>query len=234
MSGAWVMFTLVVISSVPVISVYVWYRLAKYSFSYIRFFLALLAGAAAVFPALLLQGLMDLQVPLGGRMGLFYDFFVRIAFTEESCRLLIMFFFFWMSGRITKDSPGLDPSWGEVKKGAATGLVAGLGFSILESAAYAASSSNPGVILLRAVTAAPLHGACGSRVGMCAVTFRSNPFQSVMRLLTAVAIHGIYNFMILLPGLPSIAAILIALSAFASSVLIVKGSWTAEKPTDDD
>jgi RsiW-degrading membrane proteinase PrsW (M82 family) len=228
------MFTLIVLSSLPVIAVYVWYRVARYPFSYIRFFLAMLAGAACVFPALLLQGLMDLQVPLGGRMGLFYDFFVRIAFTEEACRLIILFFFFWMSGRVAKDSPWPDPSWGDVKKGAATGLVAGLGFAIIESAYYAANSADPSLLILRSVTAAPLHGACGSRVGMCALTFSSNPFQSVMRLLTAVAIHGIYNFMIILPGLPSIAAILIALSAFASSVLIVKGSWAAEKPTDDD
>jgi RsiW-degrading membrane proteinase PrsW (M82 family) len=128
----------------------------------------------------------------------------------------------------------MPPSWGDVKKGAATGMIAGFGFSILESAVYAASASDPGIILLRAVTAAPLHGACGSRVGMCAITFRSNLFQSIMRLLTAVAIHGIYNFMILLPGLPSVAAILISLSAFASSVLIIKGSWEAENPIDDE
>ncbi|MDR0495537.1 MAG: PrsW family intramembrane metalloprotease [Treponema sp.] len=207
---------------------YIWYRLAKYQFSLIWFLFALLAGAAAFFPALILQNLLNISISAGGRADLFYQFFIRIAFTEEVSRLLMMFIFFFLSGRIAKESAEQFPSWSIIRKGAAAGLVAGLGFALLETAAY--GTSNAGVLLLRAVTAAPLHAACGSRVGVSAIMFRSNPLQSFMRLLTAVAIHGIYNFMAALPGFSSLMAVLVAISTLASSILTIRSGWNNESP----
>jgi len=231
MPGSLVLFVLILISAIPVIAVYIWYRLAKYQFSLIWFLLALLAGAAAVFPALFLRELLNLSIPSGGRLNLFYQFFVRTASTEEVSRLIMLSIFFFLSSRITKEnsrtlSTEQFPSWDKIRKGAAGGLVAGLGFALLETAAYGASNAN--ILLLRAVTAAPLHAACGSRVGIASVIFRSNPFQALMRLLTAIAIHGIFNFMCNLPGFPSIMAVLIALSAVASSILTIRSSWNNE------
>ena len=230
MSGLWVLFLLVFIASVPAIAVFIWFRVTRYQFSLARFLICLLAGAAAFFPALIMQYLFPAAgtalVP--GKWGLFYQTFIRIALTEELSRCIILLLFFKISGCMESEKsawrgPAQGPaplSYGHVTRGTACGLVAGLGFAILESAAYGASDA--GVALLRAVTAAPLHGACGSRIGAAVLLFREHPQQAVFRILSAVAIHGIYNFMIVMPGFPSLAAVLIALSALVSSILLIR------------
>ena len=239
MSGSWVLFLLILISSIPIIAVYIWFRLAKHQISIVRFLFALLAGAAAFFPALILQNLLSFSFPAQGRLAMFFEVFVRIAFTEELSRLLMLFVFFKISSRIASgrtpfrgtaadlhsegpDTPNQPLSFNVIKMGTAIGLVAGLGFAIIESAVYGASNTN--VLLLRAVTAAPLHAACGSRIGAAAVMFRTSPFQALFRLFAAAAIHGIYNFMAAMPGFPSILAILITLSALMTSILIIRGA----------
>jgi RsiW-degrading membrane proteinase PrsW (M82 family) len=234
MSGSLVLLVLILISAVPVIAVYIWYRLAKYQFSLIWFLFALFAGATAFFPALFLQNLLPFSISAGGRLDLFYRFFVRIASTEEISRLLMLFIFFIISDRLTKEKThtfgtrtvGTEqfPSWDKIRKGAAGGLIAGLGFTILESASNAANGMSVNIMLLRIFTAA-LHAACGSRVGAASAMFRSNPLQAFMRLFTAIAIHGIFNFMAALPGFPSLMAILVAVSAVASSILTIRSSW---------
>jgi RsiW-degrading membrane proteinase PrsW (M82 family) len=244
MTGVVLLLVLIAISSIPVFAVYFWFRIAKYEFTIRWFLFVLLAGATAFLPAILLQYLLNFSVSSGsGRLELFYQVFVRIAFTEELSRLLLLIVFFKVISRFIPDpivgqvqadtAPEEDnyapeskktTSWNTVKKGAATGLVAGLGFALLESAVIGAS--NTGVLLLRAVTAAPLHAACGARVGMAAVSYRTNPFQAVMRLLTATAIHGIYNFMIVVPGFPSIAAVLIVILTLASSIATISSGWS--------
>jgi len=228
MYGSWVILLILALSSIPVIIVYIWFRLAKYKFSPVWFLLSLLTGAAAFFPALVLQDFLNFPIASSARLQLFYHVFIRIAFTEELSRLLMLFIFILISRRIAQksgfSSDGIISMYA-VSKGAATGLVAGLGFAILESAVY----TDTGVLLLRAVTAAPLHAACGSRVGMAAVMFRTNPVQSFMRLFTATVIHGIYNIMIVIPGVPSIAAVLIAFSALISSVVAIRNGWGSEE-----
>jgi RsiW-degrading membrane proteinase PrsW (M82 family) len=222
MFSSWGLFFLITLSSIPIFIVYIWFRLAKYQFSIILFLLALLMGAAAFFPALILQDLLPFQV--FGRWELFYYFFIRVAFSEELSRLLMLFIFVWIGSRIrTQDFT--------VKKGAAAGLVAGLGFAFLENTVYGASDA--GLLLLRAFTAAPLHAACGSRVGAAVVMFRTSPIQALLRFFTAVIIHGIYNFMTVVPGFPSIMPVLIALTALSSSILTIRGNWDeTEKPDE--
>ncbi len=231
MYGPLVLLVIIFISSIPVIAVYVWFRLARYQFKLVRFLFALLAGAAAFFPALILQNFLNFSVSAGGRLELFYHVFFRIAFTEELSRLLMLFVFFYIEGRITKDSSGQPFSWNDINRGAAIGLVAGLGFAILENAVYAASDTR--VLLLRAITAAPLHGACGSRIGTAAVMFRTNPVQAIFRIFAATAIHGVYNFMAAMPGLPSIMAILVAFSALFTAISTIHSSRTSEAKTLD-
>ena len=214
---------LILASSIPAIAVYFWFRIARYPFSTVRFLLILLAGATAFFPALILQNISLMNFTISGRWGLIVQIFVRIALTEELSRLLVLLCYFKISRRLNS---GL--TYGDVILGSATGLVAGLGLAILESAAYGAV--NTGIILLRLFTAAPLHAACGARAGAAAILFRSNPVQAFFRFLTAVAIHGIYNYMIILSGLPSLAAVLIALSALASSILTIHSGMPKNPP----
>jgi RsiW-degrading membrane proteinase PrsW (M82 family) len=225
MNGPFVLMVIVLISSVPVIITYIWFRLAKYQFTLIQFLFVLLAGAAAFFPALILQDILNFSFSSRSRMELFYHVFFRIAFTEELSRMLMLFVLFLISGVFKNDSKE-SLSWTSVKKGTAAGFVAGLGFALLENAVYAASDTS--VLLLRAVTAAPLHAACGARVGSAAVLIRTNPIQALFRILAAIAIHGIYNFMAAIPGFSLIIALLIALTALGSSILTIRGGW--EKP----
>jgi RsiW-degrading membrane proteinase PrsW (M82 family) len=230
MYGSLVLLIIIAVSSIPVIAVYIWFRIAKYQFTLVRFLLVMITGATAFFPALVLPNLINFKISTG-RTELFYHVFIRIALTEELSRLLLLAVYFFVSGYIAKsidrNTTEQAVSWNNIKKGAATGLVAGLGFAILESAVYAASDIS--ILLLRTVTAAPLHAACGSRVGTSAIMFRTNPFQAIFRILSATAIHGVYNIMISRTGASSLIGILIAFSALFSSIAIIRGGWNAEE-----
>ena len=234
MSGAGVLFVLLLISSIPAIAVYAWFRFVRYPFSPARFSISLLAGAASFFPALLLQNILAVGSGIFravGKWGLVAEIFVRIALTEELSRLLVLVILFFFIRRFSASRPVEQVPGGvtisAVTMTGAAGLIAGLGFAILESAVYGAS--NPGNALLRAFTAAPLHGACGFRVGSSIGMFPESPSRAIFRFLRAVVIHGIYNFMLLIPGiLPPIAAILIALSTLASSVLEIRNGMRDE------
>jgi RsiW-degrading membrane proteinase PrsW (M82 family) len=151
---------------------------------------------------------------------LFAEIFIRVALTEELSRFLILLILFAVIFRAAGKPPVITAN--------AAGLVAGLGFAILESAVYGASS--PGNALLRAFTAAPLHGACGSRVGVSVVLLREHPVRGISRFLSAVAIHGAYNFMLNIPGrFPPIAAVLIAISALFSAIQAIRIEMKAGK-----
>jgi len=229
MFGLIILVAIILISSLPIIAVYVWFRLAKYQFPLSRFLLTLLAGAAAFFPALFLQ---DLLIPfrqtLSGRALLFFEHFFRIAFTEELSRFFILLIFFIIYNRIASQkseqlSRNQPPSMNTIKMATAAGLVAGLGFALFENAVYAAADIR--VLPLRIVITAAVHAACGSRIGVATATIRTNPMQAILRILTATAIHGIYNLMIVMPGFSPIAAILIALSALFSAIFTIRGGW---------
>ena len=235
MSGLWVLFLLIFIAAVPAIAVYLWFRATRYPFPTVRFLVSLLAGAAAFFPALVLQHFFPIWETgrAAGKWSLFVQTFIRIAFTEELSRFIVLLALFRITGCLETRPSGYDAeapgkadipvpalSYGTLIRGSAIGLVAGFGFAILESAAYGASDA--GAALLRAFTAAPLHGACGSRLGAAVVLLRRHPPQAFFRFCSAVAIHGIYNFMIIMPGFPSIAAVLIALSALTASIMMIK------------
>jgi RsiW-degrading membrane proteinase PrsW (M82 family) len=210
------LFIIILISSIPAIAAFLWFRLTRSPFSTSWFSAALLAGAASFFPALLFQNILSAGngiFRLSGKWGLFAEIFVRIALTEELSRFLILLIVFAVIRRVSGNSAGIMAN--------AAGLVTGLGFAILESSVYGAS--NPVNALLRAFTAAPLHGACGSRVGSSVMLLRERPVQGVVRFLSAVAIHGAYNFMLNIPGrFPPIAAVLIAVSALASAIQIIR------------
>jgi len=239
MTGIGVLIFLLLFSSIPAIAVFIWFRLAHYPFSLLRFSGALLAGAVSFFPALIFQNILAAASEgiayVMGKWGFIADIFFHIAFTEEFSRLILLVILFfaihWLSpGGQTPPAPqnaDTRPPVSAVTLSSAAGLIAGLGFAIIESAVYGAS--NPGSALLRTFTAAPLHGACGFRVGSSITMFPERPLQAVFRFLSAVIIHGLYNFMLIIPGLiSSIAAILIALSALATSIVIIRSGMNGE------
>ena len=213
---------LVLISSIPAIAAFLWFRFARYPFSITMFSTALLSGAASFFPALLLQNILSAEsgiFRISGKWGLFTEIFIRIALTEELSRFLILLILFTIIGRVFEKPIG--------KMSNAAGLVAGLGFAILESSVIGASNFD--ITPLRAFTAAPLHGACGSRVGFSVVLLREHPVQGIFRFLSAVAIHGAYNFMLNIPGrFTPIFAVFIAVFALASAIQIIKSEMKYE------
>jgi RsiW-degrading membrane proteinase PrsW (M82 family) len=229
-----ILFLLIFISSIPVIAVFIWFRLARYPFSVPMFFISLLAGTASFFPALLFQNI----IPAGsgifnfaGKWSLFTEILIRIAFTEELSLLLILSilfiairrFFFAGQNLTGQENPVSAAGFYDISMVCASGLIAGFGFAVLESAVYGAS--NPFNALIRVFTSVPLHGACGFRVGSSIVLFREHPARGFFRFLSAVVIHGAYNFMLIIPGrLSFIAAILIVVSAMATAIRTIHNS----------
>ncbi|MDR0878897.1 MAG: PrsW family intramembrane metalloprotease [Treponema sp.] len=231
MGGLWVLLLLIAISSLPLIPVYIWFRVSHVPVTRPRFLCALLTGAAAIFPALFLQDVFsrlgETLPVLSGRGNLLAAIFFPIAFTEEFSRLLTLLILFGFFRLFDRKNPEADPfalADAKALKGniqsSALGLAAGFGFAIIESAAYGAADI--GAALLRAFTSAPLHGACGARIGSAAAILKKQPLAALLRFITAVAIHGMYNFMIIKPGFPAVIAVLIALSALGSSILVIR------------
>jgi len=227
MSGVGVLVILLLISSIPAIAVFIWFRLAHYPFSLPRFSFALLTGAASFFPALFLQNFLaagSKMVHITDKWRLIVEIFIRIALTEELSRFIMLIILFLVIRRLSIIKQIEEPAPGTVisdlSMASTTGLVAGFGFAIIESAVFGVS--NPHNILLRIFTSAPLHGACGFRVGSAIAMSRKSPIQAFFRFFSAVAIHGAYNFMLEIPGLfPSIFAVLIALFALTSCILTI-------------
>ena len=238
-----ILLVLILVSAIPAIAVFIWFRVARYKFSTVVFFISLFVGATSLFAALFLQGFVsgiDILPPMTDSVGLFMEILIRIALTEELSRLLLLIPLFLLFRRFNVTGWTTDwarqPKYGEngltpipltETMGKASGLVAGLGFGILESAIYGASY--PVNALLRAFTATPLHAACGSRVGSSIMLFRENTALAIFQFLSAVAIHGIYNLMVVAPGrLSPWIAILVAASALASSVQAISRGMRME------
>jgi RsiW-degrading membrane proteinase PrsW (M82 family) len=218
MTGLWILALLILISALPIFVVFIWFRAIRFPLRLPWFFCSLAAGAAALLLAGLLQSLFP---PLNGvSMGaLLFKLFIQVALTEEAGRLVFLCLLFWFRRRLIPPVPafGASPS---SAFGAATGLLTGLGFAVIETATYGAV--NPGTALLRAFTAAPLHGACGCRVGLTVVNFRREPARGLLFFIYAVAIHGMYNFMVISPGLPPVFPVVLVFATLLSSIQVIR------------
>ncbi|MCL2192578.1 MAG: PrsW family glutamic-type intramembrane protease [Treponema sp.] len=226
-----VLIVLILISAIPAGAAFLWFRLSRYPFSPRMFLISLLVGATSLFIALFLQNFLasiGILPPLTDRRGLFVEIFVRIAFTEEISRFLLLIPMFLVFRRFNQSQGKEFPEGISADTmGKAAGLIVGLGFGILESAIYGASY--PRNALLRAFTAAPLHAACGSRVGSSVMLFRENSTLAVFQFLSAVAIHGLYNLLLVTPGqLSPWIAILVAISALVSSIQAISRGMRME------
>ncbi|MDR3276631.1 MAG: PrsW family intramembrane metalloprotease [Treponema sp.] len=222
MNNVWILAVLILISALPALGLFIWFRLSRFPLGLLWFLAFLLGGALSLLTAGLLQGLFP---PLGdsGAGSVILRLFTQIALTEEAARLvllipLLLIWFRFEKPPVEADAPAA-ASQGPVPRralAAAAGFAAGLGFAVIETATYGAADL--GIALLRAFTAAPLHGACGCRVGMAVAGFRESPVRSVLRFLIAAALHGMYDFMVLSPGMPIVFPICLVAAALASSI----------------
>jgi RsiW-degrading membrane proteinase PrsW (M82 family) len=214
MNVFWPFLLLAMITALPVLAVFLWLRLRKFPMRLPWFLISLLGGALALLAAVLIQSRFPRTGGNTARI-FFFKLFVQIAFTEELSRLLIVILLLRLKALFK-------PPAGVFALGTATGLLAGLGFAVVETVSYGAE--NLGTALFRSFTAAPLHGACGARDGAAAVLLRRTPLRALARFFSAVVIHGIYNFMMIRSGAYSVCAVLAALTALASVLQEIRAS----------
>ena len=186
-------------------------RSAAISLPFALFFLA--SGVLSLVLALVTQTF--LTVDAAGEDSLpFVLSLLRVPLTEETARLLVISVFFAFAELLFRDFSLFE------ERAAGAGLLSGLAFAALETAVFA--SSEKGIALLRALSAAPLHGACGIRCATAAFRLRSAPLAALLRFLSAVALHAFYNFMLPRGGASTLFAILLALTALCSSARAIK------------
>jgi RsiW-degrading membrane proteinase PrsW (M82 family) len=209
MNGLWILLLLIFTAALPVFLAFLWFRRLK--LKSLSFLLSLAAGIFALLIAVVLQHFVPFPEGRGpGRGGVapvLFGVFIRIAFIEELGKYIALCLLLRWTRRRGDSS---------FASGPAAGLAAGLGFAAVESASYGAADIS--VALLRAFTAAPLHGACGARAGAAAELWRESRARAALSFLAALMIHGIYDLVIVSPGVPSFLAVFIALAALGSSL----------------
>jgi RsiW-degrading membrane proteinase PrsW (M82 family) len=213
MNAIWILLLLILISALPILPLSLWIRRRGFPIRLAWFLLALLAGAVSLALAALIQTLIPASdsVTLGN---LIMSIFVRVVLPEEISRFLVLLVLFEIGRRFhisTDNSPDPVRTYGVL-----TGLIAGLGFAVIETAFY--SSADFRIALIRAISAAPLHGACGAHIGFGAINIKTAPVRALGHIFYAALIHGMYNFMLISSGVSVILSLLIAITAFLASI----------------
>ena len=209
MNGTWILLLLILTAALPVIIVFIWLRTKKSPVTLPWFLVSLTAGIVSLLAAALIQNFIPSLTGnrRGGPWPVFFDFFIRIALVEEASRLFTLIPLLRIGSQRRKMNRAFC---------GALGFAAGLGFATLESAFYGIADVN--ITLLRTITAAPLHGACGIRASLAFFYHKQYPVKAFFLYIFAVLIHGAYNLMIASPALPSILAVLIAIVALLSTL----------------
>lgn len=210
-----VLFLLISISALPVVAAFLWLRLRRFPAPAQWFLLCLLAGVLSLALAAVVQYFTP---PAAGvaMKDILFNVFIRIALVEEGSKLLSASLVLQISGALLKRK---EKDGDSSMYGTAAGLIAGLGFAMIESASYGASDI--WIAIRRTFTAAPLHGACGARDGTAAALLKSNPRLAAWRFLSAVGIHGAYNMLAAGPGYMRFLSILLSCTALLSATRVL-------------
>ncbi|MDR1217996.1 MAG: PrsW family intramembrane metalloprotease [Treponema sp.] len=210
-----VLFLLIFISALPVIAAFLWFRRRQFPTPTLWFLLCLLAGVLSLSLAAVAQYIMP---PAKGvaMKDILFNVFIRIALVEEGSKLLIVLIILQISGKLLKMRKKDGDNF---TYGTAAGLIAGLGFAMIESASYGASDMR--IAVLRAFTAAPLHGACGARDGSAADLLKTDPRLAIWRFLSATAIHGAYNMLVVSPGHIQFLSVLLSFTSLLSATRLL-------------
>ena len=210
MSGIWILLLLILTAALPAIIVFFWFRSGKSPVTLPWFLVSFAAGIISLLAAALVQSFFP-HTGTGGLGSVFFGVFVRIALVEEASRFVTLI-------PLLKAGSRRRPP--ERTFGAALGLAAGLGFAAMENAFYGTADIH--ITLLRAFTAAPLHGACGIRAGTAASIFRQHPVKAIFYFISVILIHGAYNLLVVSPALPSLLAVPAAFAALFASLPLIK------------
>jgi RsiW-degrading membrane proteinase PrsW (M82 family) len=227
MSAFSIVLILLFISALPILLVYIWFRICSFPMQFLWFFLAILCGAFSLVFALLLQFpvqsllsfMPDGALPdTGGFAIALLKNFIRVPLTEETGRLIALILFFRLAVRA-----GLDPERLNSAFCTASGLLAGLSFAMFEGVSYGAADA--GVAFIRTVSASPLHGACGAHIGLAAMPAGNNTHNTVSLFISAVMVHGMYNYLLINPIISPVFAIILAFLFLVSPVARIGREW---------
>jgi hypothetical protein len=214
MSTMLIVVLMILIAGLPVSAGW-WYYRVKHAAPGRLLPAALLAGLAAVLLAAAAQLAIAPLTPQpdltsGAKPAILYKIFVEIATTEELARFLALLVFSPLFKKSMERS-------GQNKSALMRtfGMLAGFSFAAIETVFFTITS--PGSELIRAISAAPLHGACGIRAATAALHLKETPALSAFSLVFAIALHGVYNFLSQRGGPFAYLGVALAVSAFISS-----------------
>lgn len=148
---------------------------------------AFLWGIGATVPALLIELLFSSLSPSGLHplLSAALRAFLIAALVEEGCKMAMINKFIYPL-----------PEFDEINDGVIYTMAAGLGFAFFENILYSMNSSHPwSLLIMRGVTAVPLHGLTSGLMGY--YIGKSKFDQKDHRhigLSWAILYHGLYNF----------------------------------------
>jgi hypothetical protein len=209
MSALFFVMLMLLIAGLP-IAVAVWYFRTKHAVAMRVFTVAMLAGLAAVLVAGGTQIFAASFTPqpnlqTGATWVILYTIFIEIAFTEEMARFLTMLLFVRLLKKSMCDKPALVKTFG---------MVAGFSFAAIETIFFTMTNIDAG--LIRVISAAPLHGACGIRAGHAILDGKRSIGRSALSILFAVALHGVYNSLMQRGGFFTYLGVALAVTALIS------------------
>lgn len=224
MSAVLVVVLMIFVAGLPV-AVACCYFYAKHAMR--GFWVAILAGVVAV---LLAAGAQILVAPLtpqpnlqsGTKWAVLYTIFIEIASTEELARFLMLM----LCARILKKiiETRLSNKTAFVR---ALGMIAGFSFAAVETIFFTMTNPDSGII--RAISAAPLHGACGIRAGNAVLNSKRSPGLSILSIFFAIALHGIYNFLVQRGGFFPYLGVALAVTALLSGAQSIHFEETGDE-----
>jgi RsiW-degrading membrane proteinase PrsW (M82 family) len=223
MGSLWIPFLLVAVSALPALALAIWFRLVRYPLKILWFLLFLLGGALSILPAAFIRTVFSFATSSNKIVQLF----AGVAFSEEAGRLVflipVLLIFFHINDKAAAPQEavyeGLAGMYDRKSIAAAIGCVAGLGFALIETATYPTTAL--GIMLLRAITSAPLHASCACRVAVSVEQFRKAPLPSVVSFIMAVVLHGVYDLMVLSNGMPLIFPVLLVAAIAVRTVQMI-------------
>lgn len=177
-------------------------------------FTSFLLGMVAIVPAIFLEEAgMSWIPPVNETFRIFIMAFVVVGCSEEICKYMMLRLHAYRKSEFNEPFDGITYS-----------VMVSMGFATLENIFYV-YQYGMGNALLRMFTAVPAHATFGILMGYYAglAKFRNNSLQLHLQgLLSAILLHGAYDFFLMLNSIP-----LIALGALVSLILGIRYSLKA-------
>jgi hypothetical protein len=210
---------MLLIAGLPVAAA-VWYFRAKHALAMRVFVAAMLAGLTAVLVAAGAQTFAVSFTPQPNSQAdatwvILYTIFIEIAFTEEMARFLSVLLFMRLLKKTIEKNPCGEPAL--VKT---FGMVAGFSFAAIETIYFTMTNIDAG--LIRVISAAPLHGACGIRAGCAILDAKRSHGLSALSILFVTALHGVYNSLMQRGGFFIYLGVALAVTALISGAQSIR------------